>query len=343
MNTIGSTTQCILNLTRCCTQNCDFCAVDAIFCRSVRDCASRSRQEQNAGREMTPQQWCNVVERILAFDPNTEFDLSGGDCLALPWVAETLIPFILSRVHSRDQVSVTSTADSIRLWLNILGQSPELLRPRAVHITYDGCRQYSFDNMAIVPNLQRLGVDVHAECPITRENCEQEVVKSIYAVVKESQIKELLLMGFFPVGRGQNRAGVNGLEPSPEQYRKAIAQFLNLRNQDADGPKVKVQCTLKGYMPGSDGRTPCKMGKRTWCVMPNGCLLTCPWAYSTGGRPLSREFAAGNLLRENIADCLSTASDLRHSLWRKFSGKCLVKAFVGEQILGTPTPLAAVI
>jgi len=261
--------------------------------------------------------------------------------MALPWVAEILLPFVLRRVHHRDQVSVTATANSLRLWLEAVARTPEWLRPGAVHITYDGCRQYSFDNMALVPDMQRLGMDVHAECPITVENCGQDAVKSIYAAVKEAHITELLLMGFFPVGRGGDKLGLDGLEPSPSQYRQAIAQFLGLAAQDENSPKIKVQCTLKAYLPNNDGRTFCKMGRKTWCVMPDGCLLTCPWAYGTGGRPLNRDFVAGNLLRDSVTDCLSTASERRHALWCRFPGECVVRAFVGQQTHGFPPPLVA--
>ena len=46
----------ILSLTRCCTQNCTFCAVDALYCHSVNGCRDRAYTEQLIGRELTPDQ-----------------------------------------------------------------------------------------------------------------------------------------------------------------------------------------------------------------------------------------------------------------------------------------------
>ena len=64
----NSTPKFILSLTRCCTQNCIFCAVDALNCESVIGCRDRSYTEQLLGRELTPAQWCSVIDKLIAKD-----------------------------------------------------------------------------------------------------------------------------------------------------------------------------------------------------------------------------------------------------------------------------------
>ena len=91
----------ILSLTRCCTYNCEFCAVDAHYNDSVSGCAALAAKEREAGGELGPAQWCDIVAKILRSNPNAEFDLSGGDCLALPWVYQELIPFINEKTHNK--------------------------------------------------------------------------------------------------------------------------------------------------------------------------------------------------------------------------------------------------
>jgi hypothetical protein len=323
-------TQYILTLTRCCTQNCEFCAVDALYSPSIRGCVDRAHAEQLAGRELTPGQWCSIVEKLLAIEPTAEFDLSGGDCLALPWVPHQLIPFIMERVQSPQQVSVTSTPDSLQAWLvEIRASRPDMI-PGAVHVTFDGYRQYSFDNIRLASQVRELGMDIHVECPLTVENCDLEKVREIYSVAKDAHVSEILLMRFFPVGRGADKYGLDGLEPSANTYRTAIAEFYRLAGQHTDGPTIKVQCALKQFKPEGTGTVPCKMGDTTWCVMPNGVLLICPWAYGRNGRPLGEVFVAGNVLHGDYGKCRSKARGLRDILRRKYPRACRIHAFVEE-------------
>jgi|GEM_PF-5593447 hypothetical protein len=332
--------QYILNLTRCCTQNCEICAVDALYAPSVSQCADLAHKEQNAGRELNIVQWCSIVDKLLAADPTIELDLSGGDCLALPWVCHRLIPYILDRVHDRGQVSVTSTADSLSIWLKELAGSSTEKRPGTVHITYDGNRSYSYTNLQLSHDIRELDIDVHAECPLTFENCTSKVVHEIYEAVREAEIQELLLMRFFPVGRGSNPNCGRSVEPSGDSYRQTLEEFLKLAEQDSGGPKIKIQCALRGFLSPSKGCVPCKMGNSTWCIMPNGTLLICPWAYGTDGNPLDSTFAAGNLLNESLNACQSKASVLRGDLRHRFPGKCRVRAFAAQAQLKANTLLS---
>lgn len=321
-------THYILTLTRSCTQNCDFCAVDALYSPTVAGCAERARQEQLAGRELSSDQWCAVVEKLLSIDPYAKFDLSGGDCLALPWVSQKLIPFILDRVRSRTQLSVTSTAEALHGWLANIGDIRLGARPGAVHVTYDGYRQYSFDNIHLASRIRELEMDFHVECPLTEGNCDLDKVRDIYSAMKDAHVSEVLLMRFFPVGRGADEYRLSGIEPSPEKYLAAIAEFCRLAAKFPEGPTIKVQCGLKNIELDRIRAVPCKMGESTWCIMPNGDLLVCPWAYGMNGRPLDSGFVAGNVLNNDLDECRSRARGLRNVLRNKYPKACRVHAFV---------------
>ncbi len=323
-------TQYIFTLTRCCTQNCDFCAVDALYCPTVAGCAERAHKEQLSGRELSPEQWCTVVEKILAIDSFAEFDLSGGDCLSLPWVSQKLIPYILQRVHNRTQLSVTSTADSLVAWLDNINESCLSTMPGAVHVTFDGYRQYSFDNIRLASQVRRLGMEFHIECPLTEGNCSLDKVHDIYYALKDAEVREILLMRFFPVGRGAEENGHYEMEPSTGMYQTAIAEFYRLAAKYPNGPIIKVQCALKEFEPERLMTVPCKMGDSTWCVMPNGILLICPWAYGMNGRPLDGSFVAGNIFDCDYEICRSKGRDLRDALRKKYSRKCRILAFIED-------------
>ena len=326
----GEHIQCILTLTRSCTQDCDFCAVDALYNPSITACADRALAEQLAGRELLPDQWCSVVERLLAMDPFAEFDLSGGDCLALPWVPNQLIPFILERVQTCKQVSITSTAEALQSWFNKTRLTCPEKMPGSVHVTFDGYRPYSFENIRLASQVREFGMEIHVECPLTAENCDLDKIREIYYMVKDAKVRELLLMRFFPVGRAARESGISEFEPPADAYRAAIAEFNRLEGMHTDGPTIKVQCALRKFEPKGTGATPCKMGTTTWCVMPNGTLLICPWAYSINGRPLDEVFVAGNILQRDYEEINTRALRLRKILHGKYPRDCRIRAFVQE-------------
>jgi len=320
----------ILSLTRCCTQNCTFCAVDALYCHSITGCRDRAYTEQLIGRELTPDQWCSVIDKLITANPYAEFDLSGGDCLALPWVYLQLIPHILERVQTRKQISVTSTATSIQTYFEETHNISSAQRPGAMHVTFDGCREYSFENIRLAAKINEFEMDLHVECPLTVENCTPSKIQEIFLTAKNAHVSEILLMRYFPVGRGSQLYGLDGLNPSPNMYRFAIHMFLQLASQHPDGPTIKVQCALKQFSNQQTGVAQCKMGDGTWCVMPNGALLICPWAYGLEGNPLDDTFVAGNILRDEYGECRSRAQDLRATLHRKYPMECRVIRFVDE-------------
>lgn len=327
--------KCILTLTRCCTQNCDFCAVDAIAPLSeincLRDCAANAVKEQEIGHELTFDQWQKVIDNLLLIDENMEFDLSGGDCLALPWVRNKFMPFLLEKVGDNKRVSITATAVSLRAWLDEIRKTNMPFLPGNIHITYDGYRPYSFDNLALVNPLREIGVDVHAECPLTVDNCSHTMVERIYKEMLDYQISEVLLMRFFPVGRGAKSGQSNPWEPTSSQYIDAIAEFQRLSKMHPHGPKVKLQCALKEYTLESRGYALCKMGKSTWCVMPNGDVLICPWAYGMNGNALDPSFVAGNAL-DSPEFIVKQSSLLIHAQYKEAPGKCKVLKFGKNKI-----------
>lgn len=332
---INTVYKCILTLTRCCTQNCEFCAVDAIAPLSeincLGECAANAAKEQEIGNELTHDQWKKVIKNLLLIDNKMEFDLSGGDCLALPWVRNEFIPFLLETVGDNKRVSITATAVSLRAWLAEIQEIDNPILPGNIHITYDGYRPYSFDNLALVKPLRELGVDVHAECPLTVDNCSKTMVNRIYKEMLDYQISEILLMRFFPVGRGAKPGKSNPWEPTSSQYIDAIAEFQGLSEMYPHGPKVKLQCALEEYTLESRGYALCKMGKSTWCVMPNGDVLICPWAYGMNGKALDHSFVAGNTL-DSPEFFVKQASLLIKAQYKEALGKCKVLEFGKNKI-----------
>lgn len=138
----------------------------------------------------------------------------------------------------------------------------------------------------------------------------------------------MLLMSYFPVGRGGVEGQEKELPPPPELSLKIIAEFQKLAEAYPKGPRVKVQCALKGFLPGKKGVVPCKMGKDTWCIMPDGTVLVCPWAYGLNGQPLDTRFVAGNAAKDAVVEWHDKAVHLRNQLRRDFPGQCIIKAFV---------------
>ncbi len=325
----------ILSLTRCCTYNCEFCAVDAHYNDSVSGCAALAAKEREAGRELGPAQWCDIVAKILRSNPNAEFDLSGGDCLALPWVYQELIPFINEKTHNKRHVAITATAKSLVAWLNADIHHSRVGYPGAIHLTYDGYRPYSSENIALVPQVHRLGIEVHVECPLTVENCHVEGAHLIYNTLRDAGIPEVLLMSYFPVGRGGDSSQFGTMTPTKDNYRMTISEFMRLEKHYPDGPRVKVQCALKGLLPGSNGNVPCKMGDDTWCIMPDGTLLTCPWAYGLGGCPLDVAFVAGNALKDEVGEWRASGKESRNHLRRKYPRQCMIKAYAADVLDGS--------
>ena len=316
----------ILTLTRACSEACSFCAVDAY---RISGNGGWPAQQHRAKGELLPEEWRAVAEKILTAHPHAAFDLSGGDCLALPWVGDSFIPFLMERVRDRNHVALTAPAASLGSWLErAKGHLPESL-PGSVHITYDGYRAYSFANIKLAPVARAAGVDMHVECPLTSDNCNTKDVKDIYLTARESGIGEMLIMRFFPVGRAAKAISrCAELEPLPDMYRAAIAEFRRLESTYKDGPKIKVQCALKKFDPCFDGSDPCKMGDQTWCVMPDGTMLICPWAYGMGGNPLHDCFVAGNILTNSLGMLDAKAVALRAMHADNDPGECRILSFL---------------
>lgn len=320
----------ICNITRCCTENCTFCAVDALCPQDKTSsaCAQLNKKEVANGGELSESQWMGVFDNMISGSHanNYEIDLSGGDCLALPWVWQRAIPSLIEKLGP-ENVAVTAPATSLKPWLEMLLKNPLVIRPKTIHVTYDGSRQYGNENLVLLSLARDCHIDIHVECPISVENSLNAAV--IYHELSKVGVSEIALIRYFPTGRGLHMSAT--MEPSPEDYRKAIINFLALEARTKNGPRVKLQCALKGFHPESSGVTPCKMGCNSLCVMPNGTLLTCPWAYGMGGQPLDPVFVAGNLAQESFLDCFDRVSGLSDVLRKQYPTDCRVCGFVAEQ------------
>jgi len=320
--------------------------VDAITPRSnenaLVECAENAEREQLSGREMDLSAWQETIIKLLQIDPEMEFDLSGGDCLALPWVRDKLIPFIIGKVKDAQRVSVTATAASVEKWLESIALSKSMPVLGSIHITYDGYRDYSNTNLNLVKPLHDLGIDVHVECPITKENCSVETATKIYTVLKDHNISEILLMRYFPVGRGGVSHGKSSIwEPTVDEYKTTVNKFLELAEKYPEGPKVKLQCSLKEFTLEGANRILCKMGHTTWCIMPNGNVLICPWAYGLNGAALDTGFVAGNIRFDCIDSLTLRADELVKKQYQENLGSCKIIDFchnVYNQMIHNDSP-----
>lgn len=293
----------IFNITRCCTERCAHCAVSAVYGNSVEKCAGLARQETEAGREVGVEHWKQFAEAVLRQAPGTKFDLSGGDCLALPWVRHDFIPWLVAKAGA-DKVAVTAPAASLDLWLREIQLSPDYPCPGSVHFTLDGHSAYSQQNLSLSNNIQELGMEVHAECPVTQGNIETDTITSLYRSAANAGVSEITLIRFFPVGRGARASKTQ--EPTPQQYMDALQTWK--ATETPHGPKVKVQCALKPFLsPANAGA--CKIGPSAWCVMPQGTILSCPWAYGNDGQPLHPDFVIGDIRHASVPE-LQRFSDI---------------------------------
>ncbi len=202
-----------------------------------------------------------------------------------------------------------------------------MLRPTSVHVTYDGSREYGEDNLALFTLIKACDMEIHVECPISVENFKN--AEFVYNRLMKAGVSEITLIRYFPTGRGSDIA--EHMEPSADAYKLAIASYLSLCSINPDGPLIKLQCALKSFHPDSNGTTPCKMGGDSLCIMPNGTLLSCPWAYGMNGKHLSQNFVAGNLATESFNVCFERIPRLSEALRKQYPTECRVCAFVADQ------------
>lgn len=322
----------ILNLTRCCTEECRHCAVSAIYGQGVTKCAQLAARQVRAGRELGVEEWTKAIDRLMRDAPSAKFDLSGGDCLALPWVRQTLVPWMVKRSRP-DQVAITAPAASLKVWLDEIERSRSHALPGSVHFTLDGHSRYSNENLSTAQQIRRYGMDVHAECPISTANTSEKAITRIYRSAATAGISEITLIRYFPVGRGY-RSGAR-LEPQPEQYQAAARMWQAI--QTDKGPRVKLQCSLKTQV---DGRMShhCKLGPRAWCAMPDGTMLSCPWAYGEGGKPLHPDFVIGNITTSSFSDLCHSSAVSRGRVYAGGNGDCGVIRYARRVRSATAVP-----
>jgi len=314
----------IFNLTRCCTEACGHCAVSALYGKGVEGCSRRAFDETKAGRELGRNGWMLAVDKLLDGLPEVDIDLSGGDCLALPWVRHDFLPWLLGRLPANN-VAVTAPATSLDVWLKELAGEPNSLRPGSVHITLDGHSCYSRENLALAQRVMDQGMDLHAECPISLENIAESTIRATYTAATIAGVSGITLIRFFPVGRGAHASGRK--EPTERQYTDAIHTWK--RVETSEGPRVKLQCSLRAFSePCSDA---CKMGPAAWCAMPDGTMLACPWAYGPGGSALHSDLVIGDIRTSSVGALLAASEIARKRAFSRCGASCPVMGYAMTQ------------
>jgi len=326
----------IWNITRLCPWHCTICCVDA-------DPLNVHRQE-GGPRELDYREKLSVLDNLRGFVP--KIDISGGDPLAVP----DALPLIeeCSKRFGADGVTLTATGTTLR------HLAPEFAARHIgeINITYDmpdttendtRPRGYSTGNLSMSKRFLDVGLRLRAECPLTTRNVAPRTVQRIFLDLHDAGIQTLLITRMFPVGRGDSDAG---LIPSADQYRLALS---SLRELEADRklPKIRLQCALRFFDDSMHGSNPCDLVRLSLGIMPDGTLLTSPWAYGRRGQPLDDVWVLGNLALSPLHEILASekAQYYREHLDDNF-GHCKVFSWLHskraeslERVFDTSDPL----
>ncbi len=136
-------------------------------------------------------------------------------------------------------------------------------------------------NLEQIKKIAKKGIKTVAQTPLNKLNIDREIIKSIYKNLTEARVDELLLMKFFPVGRGTQRMD---LSLNKEECQTAIKLYKSLEKLNT--PKIKIQTALR---EDSNGKNSSHLN-----ITSQGLLLSDPWAYDSNGKPID-DFILGDL------------------------------------------------
>ncbi|MFA8324111.1 radical SAM/SPASM domain-containing protein [Burkholderia ubonensis] len=341
----------IYNTTLVCPWDCEICCVDAvhvqkrgselhmhsrglgvsevfpldsrypnIYAQAAAIRSGRGQELDLAGKKL-------LIDNLRDFD--ARIDISGGDALTLPENLE-LLRYAAEKL-GRDNVTLTVTgAGSAKVPTALI--SPHISE---YNFTFDAESLadvanrpdgYALGNLKRARDFIAAGCKTRAELPLTTDILADEHLQRLYQVLHDEGVSKLLLMRLFPVGRG---VVARSKVPTRDQYLRAI-DVLKRMEARLGGPVVKLQCAMKHLLPGSYDaeRNPCDLVHESFGIMPDGTLLSSPWAYGLDGQPLGREWVLGNLAQNTLQELLSTnlAERYRRNLDANF-GHCKIFAY----------------
>jgi MoaA/NifB/PqqE/SkfB family radical SAM enzyme len=343
----------IWNMTLVCPWDCKECCVDAVHVMrkhgrilvktaglsnvevmsdlqgtgTIFDQVLKARQQR--GLELNLSDKRKVLEHLEGFKAKVDF--SGGDVLV---VAENyLVLQEAAERLGRDQITLTATGAGLARY-NVSDIAPFI---GELNFTYDNISPqgnetrpagYAVGNLKKATLFAKAGVRTRAECPLSRQNIDEKILRQIYLDVHHAGVQKLLLMRLFPVGRGMLRASDI---PTAREYKNTI---LILREMEAKYgfPVLKLQCALKFFDDQSTTANPCDLVSESFGLMADGTLLSSPWAVNSIGQPLDDAWILGNLAESSLRDILDSqkAKEYRHRLNENF-GHCKIHAFINSK------------
>lgn len=343
----------IWNMTLVCPWDCGVCCVDAVHVTrkngliqvrtagfsntevmpdisgegTIFDQALKVRQKQGLELDLSGKR--RVLDHLEGFTAKVDF--SGGDVLV---VAENykLLQEASERL-GRDQITLTATGAGLARY-KVPDIAPYI---GELNFTYDSVSPegnetrpagYAIGNLRKAALFAKSGVRTRAECPLSNQNIEEEMLRQLYLDVHHAGVQKLLLMRLFPVGRGMLLASDI---PTPDQYRFAISI---LRDMEAKyrSPVVKLQCALKFFDEYKGTANPCDLLSESFGLMADGTLLSSPWAVNSHGQPLDDAWVLGNLAETSLQDILNSpkAIEYRRRLDENF-GHCKIHSFLNSE------------
>ena len=281
----------IWNITHACPWNCSFCCINAYYLpSSIKQLKIELNKIKRRGIELSLEDKLKIVNNLDI--PNIELDVSGGEPLFFKENVDIIAK--LSKKFGRVNISITTTSKGLNLVnLNILKRivrevgftydfpyKPDKLRPKG----------YNSSNLYSIKKVVKKGIKTMAQIPLTKLNTNKKTITKIYENLAKVGVNRLLLMKFFPVGRGTNKTYL-GLKD--KEYKKAIESYKLL--EQPNGPKIYIQTALK--------KDSINKNSNSLNITSKGLLLSDPWAYDSYGKPIKKAIL-GDLKYKKLSDII---------------------------------------
>ncbi len=343
----------IWNMTLVCPWDCKVCCVDAVHVTrknghvrvmseglsntqlitvnpnigTIFDQALEFRQEH--GLELNLAGKRKVIDHLEGFQ--AKIDFSGGDVLVVAENYKVLQE--ASERLGRDQITLTATGAGLSRY-NVADVAPYI---GELNFTYDNISPegnetrpagYATGNLRKASLFANAGVRTRAECPLSRENVDEDTLRQIYLDVHHAGVHKLLLMRLFPVGRGMLRSSAI---PTAEEYKRAISIFRDMEAKYGY-PILKLQCALKFFDEYKGTVNPCDVVSESYGLMADGTLLSSPWSVNSIGQPLDTAWVLGNLAQNSLRDILDSPKAKEYYQRRNENfGHCKIHAFLNSK------------
>lgn len=286
----------IWNATRNCPWDCAFCCISATKQRD-KDALSESDK-------------LDIVKNLE--NSNVKVDFSGGE----PLISEENFCILEALANSigRENVAITTTGKGRGIReIQRLGNCVS-----EVSFTYDFPDDnyiyrpagYNSSNLALGREAASCGISTMAQTPLTSMNISKSIVQRIFRNLREAGIKKILLMKYFPSGRGADK---DELVPMRYHVKNAITEYKKLQKKYKK-PVVRLVASLYGDIFGRY--------LAAFNISPEGLLLSNSWSYNENG-DVDYNFVLGNIKRKsfnelvgkNIAKCF-IKQIMRNRIWK---------------------------